>query len=226
MRQGFRVLGRAALLPLLAGCFELGPLFGPEVFAPSSGGCWFCISYDIVVEGSSVTLLKGDTTRVRVLSSMGHDRGTFTVTGSALRLVNGNTLTTEITTPASDVRVVAIAAGRDTVQSRAADTAATVRLALRVVDSASVTDIQTGLEPSPKIRVGDVRQLGVYLYVGQDIVFGGPTSMSVSNAAVLSAEPAQLNPKGIFLRAKAVGTSTLVVRFLEQSRTYQVEVTP
>ena len=226
MRQGFLILRRAALLPLLAGCFEMGPLFGPETFGSPSGGCWFCVPYDLMVERGSMTLLKGDTTRVRVLSSMGHDRGTFTVTGSALRLVNGNTLTTEITTPAADVRVVAVATGRDTVQSRAADTAATARLALRVVDSASVTAIQTGLEPNPKLRVGDVRQLEVFLYVGQEMVYGGPTSMSVSNASVLSAEPAQLNPKGIFLRAKAVGTSTLVVRFLEQSRTYQVEVTP
>jgi hypothetical protein len=143
-----------------------------------------------------------------------------------LRLVNGNTLTTEISTPATDVRVVAIATGRDTVRSQAADTAATARLGLRVVDSASVTAIETGLEPNPKLRVGDVRQFEVFLYAGQELVYGGPTSMSVSNSTVLTAEQAQLIPKGVFLRANAVGTTNLVLRFLDRTRTYQIEVVP
>ena len=225
MRKGMRILGTTAFVPLLAGCFEVGPIFGPESFTPTSG-CYFCVAYDLMTERGTFTMLKGDTLLVRVFSTMGHDRGTFAVNGTALRLVRGDQLSTETSEPATTARVVAMTSGRDTVRSQAADTAVTARLALRVVDSASVTAIQTGLEPNPKLRVGDVRQLEVFLYAGQEAIHGGPTSMSVSNAAVLTAEPAQVNPKGIFLRAKAPGAATLTIRFLERTRSYDIEVIP
>ena len=225
MGQGFQGLRHAALLALLAGCFEMGPIFGPESSTPSSG-CWFCVTYDLMAERGIQAMLKGDTMQVLIVSTIGHDQGTFTVTGTALKLLTGNALTTEITTPATRARVVGVAAGRDTVRSRAADTAATALLAIGVIDSASITAIQTGLEPNAKLRVGEMRHLDVWLYAGLELVQGGPTSMAVGHPAIVSAEPAQLNPKGIFLRANAVGKTNLTIRFLERSQTYAIEVIP
>jgi hypothetical protein len=224
MQKLARILA-VAMLPAISAC-DIGPIFGPGDFDYSGGTCYMCPAFEVNVDRGVPAILRGDTARVFIWSSFGHDRGTFSVSGSALRVVNGTDLGLATTTPAVDVRVVGWAAGRDTVRARAADTAATAQVGLRVVDSASITGLQTWIEPNAKMRVGDTRHVDVYLYVGQEPVYGGPTSTAVSNTDVLLAEPAQANPRAIFLKAKAVGTATLTIRFLQRSQTYRIDVIP
>jgi hypothetical protein len=212
-------------LPAFGGCYNMDLGFGPDGL-DFGGQCLGCDFFELGVERGIPTILVGDTAYMRIWSSIGHERATFAVSGTALRLVSGSQLKTEIKEPATEVRAVGIAAGRDTVRAQAADTVATAKVGLRVVDSASITGLQTWMEPNAKMRVGDTRHLDVYLYVGQEPVYGGPTATVVSNTDVLLAEPVQANPRAIFLKAKAVGTTTLTIRFLQRSQTYRIDVTP
>jgi len=228
---GRKALATLALIGSLAGCYNLDLGLAPnDGWNTSSGGCWFCINFTLVTHNWATAILKGDTIRVSVLSTAGHDVGSnWRVVGTALALVDADSLTASITRRSTSVLVKGVASGMSTVRATAADSALDGSIELKVVDSAGITAINFNTSAGPIITVGSEWGFVGQLMTGAEMVAGTPTSVTISDTTVLQlmAQPVWYPfPNNYMMRAKKAGDAEITLRFLDVRRTVTFTVTP
>lgn len=219
----------AALLASSGGCFDFDLLLGPSLTGwESRGGCLLCDGFWLQPRPGFTTLLIQDTMRVDIGFASTTQARVWRVGGAALRIEHGDSLTRELALRSPDVLLRAVAPGRDTLRAEAADTSLQAMLALRVVDSASITGIAAHAPDPYVVPLNQAISIWVNLVdsQGEPVTWTTP-SFTISDTTVarfVSAAPPAYGTSVLF-QAKQQGVFDVTFGFRELRRTIRVTVT-